>query len=90
MSNIGNYNQENAGTVSYARVGTTTQRIEKFAKYLHDFLPTLEEEFDDLERLQNSKPNDKFPIKMKALSDIYNAAKPLYEWYVEKAPKRQA
>jgi hypothetical protein len=49
----------------------------------------LEQEFDSLEALSKARPNEVFPIKMQALSDIYRAAEPLYEWYVQKA-KRQA
>lgn len=91
MSNIGNYS--NAGrTVNptgYAKLNSNTEKVEKFAAYLHDFLPVLEQEFDDLEKLSEKHSNEVFPIKMQALSDIYNAAGPLYEWYCEKK-KRQA
>lgn len=91
MSNIGSYNSiGNAeNPISYAKLNSNTERVQAFAKYLHDFLPVLEKEFDELESKQASKPNEVFPIKMEALSSIYKAAGPLYEWYVEKA-KRQA
>ena len=86
MSNISNYS--NVGTpvnpIGYAKLGNNTQKIEKFASYLHDFLPVLEQEFDDLEKLSQKHHNEVFPIKMQALSDIYRAAQPLYEWYVER------
>lgn len=91
MSNIGNYNSitnvEN--DIRYAKVSNNTKRVQMFARYLHDFLPVLEQEFDSLEALSKARPNEVFPIKMQALSDIYKAAEPLYEWYVQKA-KRQA
>lgn len=89
MSNIETYvNLENTDTtVNYSKINENTKRVQKFAQYLHDFLPILEEEFNDLENLQNKKPNRAFPIKMEALSNIYKAAKPLYEWYVEKAKR---
>lgn len=64
-----------------------TEKVEKFAKYLHDFLPVLEMEFNELDRLSERYKNEVFPIKMQALSAIYNAAQPLYEWYVEKKKK---
>ena len=90
MSNIGNYS--NAGSpvnpTSYAKLGSNTEKVEKFAAYLHQFKPVLEQEFDDLEKLSQKHNNEVFPIKMQALSDIYKAAGPLYEWYVEKK-KRQ-
>ena len=78
-----------SAAVSYAKVSDNTDRIVKFIKYLHDFLPVIEQEYNDLERLQQSKPNQKFPIKMDNLAAIYQAAEPLYELYVAKAPKRQ-
>lgn len=90
MSNIGNYS--NAGStvnpIGYAKIGSNTERIEKFAAYLHDFLPVLEQEFDDLEKLSERHSNEVFPIKMQALSDIYRAAGPLYEWYVKKKKRK--
>ena len=85
MSNIGNYSANTGKPVDYTKVNSTTQKVKNFAKYLHDFLPVLQEEFDDLEKRQAIKANEVFPIKMQALSDIYNAAQPLYEWYCEKA-----
>lgn len=86
MSNIGNYS--NAGKTvnptSYVKFSSNTEKVESFAKYLHDFLPVLTQEFDELEKLSEKFSNKVFPIKMQALSAIYNAAGPLYEWYVEK------
>ena len=86
MSNIGNYSNAGnpANPTNYAKPGSNTERIESFAKYLHDFLPVLTQEFDELEKLSEKFSNKVFPIKMQALSAIYNAAGPLYEWYVEK------
>lgn len=91
MSNIASYStMSNANNpIGYAKLNSNTQKIQKFAEYLHDFLPVLEQEFNDLELKSQKHPNEVFPIKMAALSDIYKAAKPLYEWYVQKA-KRQA
>lgn len=89
MSNIGNYS--NAGSpvnpTGYAKLGSNTEKVEKFAAYLYAFLPVLEKEFDDLEKLSKKHSNEVFPIKMQALSDIYRAAQPLYEWYCEKKKK---
>ena len=85
MSNIGNYSANADKPVQYVKTNDTTKKIQNFAKYLHDFLPVLQAEFDSLESINGAKPNKVFPIKMQALSDIYNAAQPLYEWYVEKA-----
>lgn len=87
MSNIGNYSANTGKPVQYVKTNDTTKKIQNFAKYLHDFLPVLQEEFDSLESINAAKPNEVFPIKMQALSDIYNAAQPLYEWYVEKAKR---
>ena len=84
MSNIGNYSTP-TGSTNYVKVSDNTQKVKSFAKYLHDFLPVLEKEFDDLEKRCKTHPNDVFPVKMEALSSIYKAAQPLYEWYVEKA-----
>lgn len=91
MSNIGNYSNASSpvNPTSYAKLGNNTEKVEKFAAYLHDFMPVLQREFDDLESLSKNHSNEVFPIKMQALSDIYRAAGPLYEWYVEKK-KRQA
>lgn len=86
MSNIGNYgNTVPNQPVSYAKLSNNTQKVQEFAKHLHEMLPVLEEEFDALEKLSKTHANDVFPIKMSALSEIYRAAGPLYEWYVEKA-----
>lgn len=87
MSNIGNYSANAGKPVQYVKTNDTTKKIQNFAKYLHDFLPVLQAEFDSLESINAAKPNEVFPIKMQALSDIYNAAQPLYEWYVEKAKR---
>jgi hypothetical protein len=85
---IANHNVENSNPVSYAKVDSNTEKIIKFVKYLHEFLPCLEKEYNDLERLQARNPNEKFPIKMNNLAAIYQAEKPLYDLYVTKAPNR--
>jgi hypothetical protein len=87
---IANHNIGNGNIVSYAKVGSNTERIVKFVKYLHDFLPCFEQEFNDLEALQAKNPNEKFPIKMDNLAAIYQAEKPLYDLYVTKAPNRHS
>lgn len=87
MSNISNYSANAGKPVQYVKTNDTTKKIQNFAKYLHDFLPVLQAEFDSLESINEVRPNEVFPIKMQALSDIYNAAQPLYEWYVEKAKR---
>ena len=91
MSNIRNYsNIPNANNpISYAKIGSNTTKIQEFVKYLHAMKPLLEKEFDDLKRLSETHQNEVFPIKMAALSALYNAEEPLYKWYVEKA-KTQA
>lgn len=81
MSNIGNHIKSIEGPTG----SNNTERIQQFAKYLHNFLPCLEKEYDELEKRQSDKPNNVFPIKMKALAYIYEAAGPLYEWYCLKA-----
>lgn len=83
MNNIKTYSGSNS---AFAKINNT-EKVEKFAKYLHDFLPVLEQEFNDLDKLSERYKNEVFPIKMQALSAIYNAAQPLYEWYVEKKKK---
>jgi hypothetical protein len=85
---IANHNVENSNPVSYAKVDSNTEKIIEFVKYLHEFLPCLEKEYNDLERLQARNPNEKFPIKMNNLAAIYQAEKPLYDLYVTKAPNR--
>ena len=85
---IANHNIRNSSPVSYAKVGSNTERIVKFIKYLHYFLPCLEQEYNDLETLQAKNPNEKFPVKMDNLAAIYQAAEPLYDLYVVKAPNR--
>ena len=84
---IRDYNRMNMteNPLSYAKISNNAERIQAFVKQLHDFLPVIEAEFNDLEDRQSKNPNEIFPIKMQALSDLYNAAGPLYEWYVEKA-----
>lgn len=85
---IATHNAVNNNPVSHAKVGSNTERIVKFIKYLHDFLPCLEQEYNDLEALQARNPNEKFPIKMDNLAAIYQAEKPLYDLYVAKVPNR--
>lgn len=85
---IANHNVGNNNPVSYAKVDNNTERIVKFVKYLHEFLPCLEKEYNDLEALQAKNPNEKFPIKMDNLAAIWQAEGPLYDLYVKKAPNR--
>lgn len=87
---IANHNVGNTSSVSHAKVGSNTERIVKFIKYLHDFLPCLEKEYNELEALQAKNPNEKFPVKMDCLAAIYQAEKPLYDLYVTKAPNRHS
>ena len=91
MSNIGNYNSTNNADnpISYAKTNDYTEKVRNFVKYLHEFLPVLEKEFDDLEIRAASKPCQAFDDKMSGLSAIYQAEKKLYEWYIVKQ-KRQA
>lgn len=90
MSNISNYSENTTveNPVSYAKIGDNTKKVQEFVKYLHEMMPVLQKEFDELEARYAIKPNDIFPIKMKALSAVWKAAGPLYEWYVEKAKKQ--
>lgn len=88
MSNIASYNAASPANTNYTKLSSNSQKIQSFAKHLHDFLPVIEAEFDDLEQKSKQHPNDIFPIKMAALSSIYQAAQPLYEWYIEKAKKQ--
>ena len=81
-------NSGNINSVNYAKVGSNTDKIVKFVNYLHEFLPCLEQEYNDLEALQAKSPNQKFPIKMDNLAAIYQAEGPLYDLYVTKAPNR--
>lgn len=60
---IANHNVGNTSSVSHAKVGSNTERIVKFIKYLHDFLPCLEKEYNELEALQAKNPNEKFPCQ---------------------------
>ena len=83
---IANHNTGNSKPVSYVKVGSNTEKIVEFVKYLHEFLPCLEKEYNDLETLQAKNPNEKFPIKMDNLAAIYQAEKPLYDLYVVKTP----
>ncbi len=87
---IANHNIGNNASVSYAKVGSNTERIVNFIKYLHNFLPCLEQEYNDLEALQAKNPNEKFPIKMDNLAAIYQAEGPLYDLYITKAPNRHS
>ena len=85
---IANHNTGNNNPVNYAKVDNNTEKVIKFIKYLHKFLPCLEKEYNDLETLQAKNPNEKFPVKMDNLAAIYQAEKPLYDLYVTKAPNR--
>lgn len=83
---IRDYNKNNANGTFTGSIGTT-EKIQNLVNQLHNALPTIEAEFTDLENRQNVTPNNIFPIKMQALSDIYNATNILYEWYIEKAKR---
>lgn len=89
MSNISTYNKASNAPISYAKKESYTERIQKFAEYLHNFLPVIQQEFDDLEQKSQKKPCKAFDDKMNSLSAIYQAEKDLYYWYVENK-KRQA
>ena len=69
---------------NYNNGGSKMTHIQEIVQYLHDNAPAIEAEFDDLERRQQESPNNIFPIKMKALAEVFNASIPLYEWYIEK------
>lgn len=83
---IRDYNKSNANSTFTGSIGTT-EKIQNLVNQLHNALPIIEAEFTDLENRQNTAPNNIFPIKMQALSDIYNATNILYEWYIEKAKR---
>lgn len=89
MMTIENYNKIEQAPISYASKSTYTERVQNFVKYLHEFLPILKQEFEDLAEKAEVKPCKPFDDKMKGLSAIYNAEKDLYYWYIEKA-KRQS
>lgn len=86
---IETYNKENATSKSYVKKEDCTMKIEKFVQYLHDFIPTITEEFNSLEEKSKIKPNKAFDDKMAGLAAIFNAEKDLYYWYVTNK-KRQA
>ena len=90
MSNIANYKSNNtAAPISYAKRESYTEKVQKFIKYLHEFMPVITQEFDDLEQRSKTKPCKAFDDKMSGLAAIFQAEKDLYYWYVENA-KRQA
>lgn len=86
MSNIASYQNKNPhSTVAYDdKLEDSTEKVRKFAKWLYEFRPILDKEFRSLEVLSKKSKNTVFPIKMGALSAIYNAAEPLYEWYCKR------
>ena len=85
MSNIGNYknNYINTNTQANTPVNSNTEKIRKFVEYLHNFIPAIEKEFDDLEKRSQTKSCKAFEDKMGGLSAIYQAEKNLYYWYIE-------
>lgn len=85
---IENYNRSNT-PISYARKEDYTEKVQRFVENLHELLPVLQAEFDDLEKKSQTKPCKAFDDKMAGLSAIYQAEKDLYYWYVENR-KRQA
>lgn len=89
MNKIETYSQQPAveKKANYTKMSENAIKVKKFAEYLYNFREVLREEFEELDSLNERKPNDVFPIKMRALSDIYQASEPLYEWYVAKAKK---
>ena len=86
MSNIADYKSNNPhSTAAFDdKLEDTTEKVRKFAKWLYEFRPILDKEFRSLEVLSKKSKNTVFPIKMGALSDIYRAAEPLYEWYCKR------
>lgn len=89
MSNIATYNKQNVAPISYAKKPDFTNRVQEFVQHLHDFMPVIQQEFDDLEKRTETKPCKAFDDKMSGLAAIYQAEKDLYYWYVENQ-KRQA
>lgn len=89
MSNIANYNKNQNNPISYAKRESYTEMVQQFVKNLHDFIPIITQEFDDLEKKAQVKPCKAFDDKMNGLSAIFQAEKDLYYWYVENC-KRQA
>lgn len=89
MLTIENYNQIEQAPISYAKQNVCTEKVQQFVQHLHEFLPILKQEFEDLAEKAEVKPCKPFDDKMKGLAAIYNAEKDLYYWYIEKA-KRQS
>ena len=89
MSNIENFNKMEQAPISYAKKEFYSDKIRNFVEKLHNFIPVIIQEFDDLEKRSQTKPCKAFDDKMAGLSAIYNAEKSLYYWYVENK-KRQA
>ena len=85
---IETYNKDTDNLVSYPKKEVYTAKVEQFVSLLHEFLPVLKQEFEDLEEKSKVKPCKPFKDKMASLSAIYNAEKDLYYWYIE--TKRQA
>ena len=86
MSGIKDFQKTNPySTTAYNdKLEDSTEKVRKFAKWLYDFRPIIDKEFRTLEVLSKKSQNTVFPIKMGALSAIYNAAEPLYEWYCKR------
>ena len=91
MSSIENYPNKymSQNSISYAKKASYTEKIEAFAKHLHEFKGVIKQEFEDLEKRSETKACKAFDEKMASLSAIYQAEKDLYYWYVENK-KRQA
>ena len=89
MSNIENYNKMEKAPISYAKREFYSDEVRSFVEKLHDFIPVIKQEFEDLDKKSQVKPCKAFDDKMAGLSAIYNAEKDLYYWYVENK-KRQA
>lgn len=87
---IATYNPQAQAPINYAKPQDFTAKVKDFAQHLHAFLPTLEAEFNDLEKKAQTKPCKAFDDKMASLSAIYNAEKNLYYWYVENCKRQQA
>ena len=59
MNDIKTYSGSANGS-AFVKINNT-EKVEKFAKYLHEFLPVLEQEFNELDKLSERYKNEVFP-----------------------------
>lgn len=73
-------------SINYSRQAFTNKVVEIIKEIMQN-KDNFHQELQSLKERSKTSPNEVFPVKIKNIVDLCNAAETLYEWYVLKAKK---